>query len=328
MNETCPSISRVDRLSYIFITLTIVLVCGIGLSTPFITVLFSYLVLSLLHLALRRNWMTVISFALLVIGIFYGFVYFLRQALTILPHVLSSSIPLFVDYAKSHNLEFLLPFDDSESMKSLAVETMKGELGNLANYAKIATKEFVFMIIGLVVAASLFLNGELDLDKHHHQKKNNLYSALCEALSLRFVTFYKSFSTVMGAQLLISIINTSFTCLYVLIAGIPHPMIIVGITFLCGMLPIVGNLISNSMIFCVAVTLSVNEAIAALIFLIVLHKMEYFLNSKIIGSRIRNPMWLTLLSLVVGEKLLGIPGMILAPVILNYIKVEASNIDC
>jgi predicted PurR-regulated permease PerM len=36
-------------------------------------------------------------------------------------------------------------------------------------------------------------------------------------------------------------------------------------------------------------------------------------------------MWLTLLGLVLGEKLMGIPGMILAPVVLHFIKVEASK---
>jgi len=66
-------------------------------------------------------------------------------------------------------------------------------------------------------------------------------------------------------------------------------------------------------------------AFIALIFLVVIHKLEYFLNSKIIGDRIKNPMWLTLLGLVLGEKLMGIPGMILAPVVLHYIKVEASR---
>ncbi|HZI32183.1 MAG TPA: hypothetical protein VFF11_07565, partial [Candidatus Binatia bacterium] len=53
--------------------------------------------------------------------------------------------------------------------------------------------------------------------------------------------------------------------------------------------------------------------------------LEYFLNSKIIGDRIKNPMWLTLLGLVLGEKLMGVPGMILAPVVLHYFKVEASQ---
>ena len=63
----------------------------------------------------------------------------------------------------------------------------------------------------------------------------------------------------------------------------------------------------------------------AFIFLIALHKTEYFLNSKIVGQRIQNPMWLTLLGLVLGEKLMGVPGMILAPAVLHYVKVEMSK---
>ena len=43
-------------------------------------------------------------------------------------------------------------------------------------------------------------------------------------------------------------------------------------------------------------------AIAALVFLVLLHKLEYFLNSKIIGDRIKNPVWLTLLALIIGER--------------------------
>ena len=68
-------------------------------------------------------------------------------------------------------------------------------------------------------------------------------------------------------------------------------------------------------------------AFGALAFLVVIHKLEYFLNSKIIGYRIRNPLWLTLLALILGERLMGIPGMILAPVVLNYVKLEASRIE-
>jgi predicted PurR-regulated permease PerM len=33
-----------------------------------------------------------------------------------------------------------------------------------------------------------------------------------------------------------------------------------------------------------------------------------------------------LLALIVGEGLLGVPGMILAPVVLNYVRLEASCI--
>jgi predicted PurR-regulated permease PerM len=51
------------------------------------------------------------------------------------------------------------------------------------------------------------------------------------------------------------------------------------------------------------------------------------LNSKIIGARIRNPIWLTLVGLIIGEKLMGVPGMILSPVVLNYLRVEMSKIE-
>ena len=64
----------------------------------------------------------------------------------------------------------------------------------------------------------------------------------------------------------------------------------------------------------------------ALAFLVIIHKIEYFLNSKIIGRRIQNPMWMTLLGLILGERLMGVPGMILAPVILHYIKMETSRL--
>jgi len=91
--------------------------------------------------------------------------------------------------------------------------------------------------------------------------------------------------------------------------------------------PIVGNLVSNTVIVFVALTVSLKLAISALLFLVLIHKLEYFLNSKIIGDRIRNPIWLTLVALIIGERLMGIPGLILAPVVLNYLRVEMLTVE-
>jgi predicted PurR-regulated permease PerM len=102
---------------------------------------------------------------------------------------------------------------------------------------------------------------------------------------------------------------------------------VIAVTFLCGLLPIVGNLISNVIIVGLAFTISFKVAVIALGFLVAIHKLEYFLNSKIIGDRIRNPIWLTLLALIIGERLMGIPGMVLAPVVLNYLRLELSKVE-
>jgi predicted PurR-regulated permease PerM len=131
----------------------------------------------------------------------------------------------------------------------------------------------------------------------------------------------------MGAQITISLINTLLTSIFVLAVRLPHAPLLIAITFLCGLVPIVGNLISNTIIVFVALTVSLKLAISAIIFLVVIHKLEYLLNSKIIGDRIRNPVWLTLVALIISERLMGIPGLILAPVVLNYLRVEMLTVE-
>src|SRR6266542_2465837 len=69
------------------------------------------------------------------------------------------------------------------------------------------------------------------------------------------------------------------------------------------------------------------DEVSTLVFLVLIHKLEYFLNSKIIGDRIRNPIWLTLIALIIGERLMGIPGLILAPAVLNYLRVEMLTVE-
>jgi predicted PurR-regulated permease PerM len=185
----------------------------------------------------------------------------------------------------------------------------------------------LFVLIGVVAAVSLFFNSQLDLYRESHKTKNNLYSLLCDEIAARFRDFYRSFALVMGAQMTISLINTVLTAVFVLIIRLPNAPLVIPLTFVCGLLPIVGNLVSNTIIVCLAFTISLKIALVALIFLIAIHKLEYFLNSKIIGDRIRNPVWLTLLALIIGERLMGIPGMVLAPVVLNYLRLELSKVE-
>src|SRR5262245_10441012 len=316
--------NRLTRISYAFMVVTLLLVGWLHLATPFITVLFAYFALCKLDLG-RSRWFAVGLFVLVVLAIFYGFVSFATNAVEAFPKIADKAIRSVIDFAQQRGIE--LPFTDRESLKALALETIKDELRFVGNFAKVASKQFLFVVIGLVVAVSLFVNSRLDLGRDKYQLKNNLYSLASDEIIERFKSFYSSFETVMGAQLIISAINTILTTIFILLAGLPHAAVVVVVTFLCGLLPIIGNIISNTVIVGIAFTVSPKMALLALFFLVVIHKLEYFLNSKIIGDRIKNPVWLTLLGLILGERLMGIPGMILAPVVLNYLKVEASKIE-
>jgi len=319
------SMSRLARYSYIFMVLMLVLVGWMHLATPLITVLFAYFALNKLHFAPRFKWLAVATFVVLVVAIFCGFVVFIKHALEVLPAMAEVTIPKVVEYARQqYNIE--LPFEDVNSLKALIVEGMRAQLKYLGNFAKLATKEFLALAIGVVVACSLFLSAKVELGRETTLFRNNLYSLLSDEIVQRFRSFYDSFAVVMGAQIVISAINTVFTAIFVVAVRLDWAGVVIVVTFICGLVPIIGNLISNTVIVGIAFTISPKLAIASLLFLILIHKLEYFLNSKIIGDRIKNPVWLTLLALVLGERLMGIPGMILAPVILHYIKVETSKI--
>jgi predicted PurR-regulated permease PerM len=62
-----------------------------------------------------------------------------------------------------------------------------------------------------------------------------------------------------------------------------------------------------------------------LIFLVVIHKVEYFLNARIVGTRIQARAWELLLAMLVLEVAFGMAGLIAAPVYYAYIKKELSE---
>lgn len=319
-----PLLLRPTTFSYALLFATLVLVGALNLTTPFVTVLFSYLLLERLHFARRGpRWVAVGLFLVIIAALFYGFTLSLRRAWVVFPEIAATVIPAVVRFATEHGID--LPFEDLESLRALAMDSVRDTLGYVGNFAKIATKESIFLIIGVVVAVGIFLNPELDPDRQRHPRA--LYSVYSDAVAERFRGLYRAFRTVMGAQVVISGINTFATALFVFSTHMRFAPVLVLVTFGCGLLPVIGNLLSNTVIVGVALTSSPRFALSALVFLVVIHKLEYFLNSKIIGGRIRYPMWLTLLALILGERLLGIAGLILAPVILNFVKVETTRAE-
>lgn len=314
--------SQPVRISYVIMAVLLVLIGWLHLGTLVLTALFGYFALRLFSFG-RSKLLGMTLYVIVVAVVGTGLVYFSRQAYVALPAMADTSIPAVVGFAEKQGVE--LPFTDYEGLKTVAVTEAKEGIASVGRYVRAATFQFVLLVAGLVVAASLFLNAAWGTETDARTPRDSVYATVVRELAVRFKTFFQSFAKVIGAQIVISTINTGATAVFLVWNGYPFAAVLVMLTFLCGLVPIVGNLVSNTLIVGVGFTLSPRIALFALVFLIVIHKLEYFLNSKIIGDRIKNPMWLTLIGLVLGEKLMGIPGMILAPVVLHYIKVEASQ---
>ncbi|HKX55942.1 MAG TPA: AI-2E family transporter, partial [Xanthomonadales bacterium] len=175
------------------------------------------------------------------------------------------------------------------------------------------------ILIGMVIGALLSLESTV---------VSQSSTPLTAAIAVRGQRLAHAFRRVVFAQVWISAINTLLTAIYLVfflpLFGIhlPFTETLIVLTFVVGLLPILGNLISNTVIFVVSLSHSLVVAFAALAYLIVIHKLEYFLNARIIGTHIRAKAWEMLLAMLVLESAFGIPGLIAAPIYYAFLKDE------
>lgn len=129
-----------------------------------------------------------------------------------------------------------------------------------------------------------------------------------------------AFSDIVAAQLRIAAANAVLTGLFLLVAlplaGLHMPLAtaLLALTFVAGMVPIVGNLLSNGAILIVALTVSPAVAVAALVFLLGIHKLEYVLNAHFVAGRTAVPAPVLLAAMLVLEALFGLAGLVAAPI--------------
>jgi predicted PurR-regulated permease PerM len=151
------------------------------------------------------------------------------------------------------------------------------------------------------------------------------------ALSGRVSRFRQAFHAVVFAQVRISALNAFLTWIFlsallpVLGIRLPFIMTIVALTFFLCLLPVLGNVISNAIIVVVSLSVSLFAAFSSLLFLVVIHKLEYFLNAHFVGSRTQAQTWELLAAMLVMEAAFGIPGLIAAPIYYVYLKNELTD---
>lgn len=209
-----------------------------------------------------------------------------------------------------------------ESMLSLngsVSDLIKEHTRELGVAGKESLHTFAHILVAVVVALMLSMSAFSALAKSQ---------PFAKAMRERIQLFGKAFENIVFAQIKISAINTLLTGIFLLIVlpyfgvNLPYNKTLVIVTFFAGLLPVIGNLISNTIITVISIGVSLKVAIAALVFLVGIHKLEYFINAKIIGIKINAAAWELLLALLLMESLFGITGLLIAPILYAYIKSE------
>ncbi len=183
-------------------------------------------------------------------------------------------------------------------------------------------RTLLHILLGLIIGAMVALYRAISRPNRR---------PLARALIDRARTLQQSFAQFIFAQIQISTINTALTAVYLLVVlplfdqHLPLSKTLVAITFVAGLLPVLGNLISNTAIVIASLSVSLPMAIVSLFYLVVIHKFEYFLNARIIGARIQAAAWELLTVMLLMETLYGIPGVIAGPIFYAYLKRELTT---
>ena len=221
-------------------------------------------------------------------------------------------------------LRELLPPDIGAQLPEGAVEIQRAMAGYLASKAgALATTgrawlsgllfAYVGLLIGALAAARPSVPGLKPLSAQLH---------------LRVERFGETFRQIVVAQFWIALFNTSLTAIFLLVIlplwghCLPYSMALLLLTFVAGLVPIVGNLICNAVLTLVGLSVSPWVALACLVFLVAIHKAEYFINAKVIGHRTHMSVWELLTVMFVMEAVFGPAGLVAAPLFYAYAKKE------
>jgi predicted PurR-regulated permease PerM len=137
-------------------------------------------------------------------------------------------------------------------------------------------------------------------------------SWLYEELEYFGKKFVLSFGKVIEAQLLIALFNTVFTVIGLWVLGFPYLFALAIMIFLLSLIPVAGFLISLLPLGIIGYNLGGHLMVIYVISVImVLHFLEgYFLNPKLMSSKMNLPMFYTFIILIFSEHYMGTWGLI------------------
>lgn len=272
----------------------------------------------------RAKLVAVAGLSALVIGSLslatWGTVHFLQSDAANLPSLLKQMADI-IEASRSQIPPWLLTHlpDDADALRDMMIKWLRDHATEAKVLGEQAGRAAAHVLIGMIIGAMAAL---------HETTIGKPYLPLAAALAERLARLNDAFRRIVFAQVRIAGINAVLTGVYLLVilpllgVHLPLAKTLVVITFVTGLLPVIGNLISNTILVIVGLSHSLHVALGSLLYLMTIHKLEYFLNARIIGSQIQARSWELLVAMLAMEAAFGLYGVIAAPVFYAYLKFE------
>lgn len=334
LTPALPSLNSCDYASYVLAGVGLLLVLKAGLVLALFAGLLMYSLIHVMTPGIARRFshrqprmiaVVLLSFILIsaILASSWGLHVFFRSDAGNL-HSLLQKLADIIEASRHQVPEWVganLP-EDVAALQEILIHWLREHAGEAKLLVPEAGHMLVHLLLGLIIGSMVALR-DVSSDAQH--------KPFAAALIRRISNLGNVFHKIVFAQVQISLINTVMTAIYLAVilplCGIHLPLVktMIAITFVAGLIPVAGNIISNTVIVIVALSHSLHVALGSLLFMVVIHKAEYFLNARIIGAQINARAWELLTAILVMETLFGVPGLVVAPVFYAYLKLELSQ---
>ena len=332
---TAPGASKYDIAAWILAGIALILVLKLRVLPALLAGLLVYQLVHILAPRMRIGRISeqrrkIVAVALLSAVIvvlitlaIIGVLAFLRSESGSLPALLAKMADV-LDSSRARlppSIAEMLPASPA-ALRATAAEWLRTHAGALRSLGAGFGIGLAHVLIGLIIGAMISLR---------EARAGEAHGPLAIALFERARRLGEAFRRIVFAQVRISALNTVLTGLYL---GVVLPLLdihlplvktMIVVTFIAGLMPVIGNLISNTVIVIVSLSYSPSAAIGSLAFLVLIHKLEYFVNARIVGTQIRARAWELLIAMLMMEAAFGVPGVIAAPIFYAYIKDELNS---
>lgn len=209
-----------------------------------------------------------------------------------------------------------------DQVKALLAAQFKEHAASVTQLSMSGFHQFTHFLLATIVACLLGASEPI-----------NVTGAFSGPLYRHLLNFKDAVAKVFGAQIKVAVVNALATGTFLLLIlpllgyHIPFAEMAVVLTLVLGLVPVVGNLVSNTLNVLLALSVGPGVAVICLGFLVVSHKLEYLLCARFVGAGVGAKTWELLTAMIFLEAIFGPIGFVAAPVLYAWLKAELCQRD-
>lgn len=327
------SSKRIETVSYCLMGAALATVLVKGLLVALLCGLLAYSLVETLSPFFERRFserkakylaialLVIVSTGMIAMGSWLAVEYFKNDTGSV--QQLLQKLADIVEQSKNQIPEWLLAYipRSADEIRDYIVDTLREHAGVAKTVGAQAGMIFIQVVLAAVIGTLIALTPR-------PQSTTGIVAPLTAAIVARTQNFATTFRCIVFAQVRISAINAVIIGTFLMgilpLFGIHLPLVktMTVIAFVLGMMPIVGNTISNMILLLIGASYSLPVAVSCFLFMFGIHKLEYFLNATIMGGFIEARAWELLAAILVMDGVFGLPGVVAAPIYYGYLKLE------